>query len=153
MITVEQYKKYNAQMKNDFRFAAGCYSDDKKAKCVIPLDVENKEILIACIYWNEGGYNWRTGAKDPHRLVLNVQKMTVSGDVYSGSGLGKFFTLKESAGRMMFSEVIKATADFTADRIKAIYQANKLDLDDVYRENGGANGVLEELQRPAVMVN
>lgn len=153
MITVEQYKKYNAQMKNDFRFAAGCYSDDKKAKILIPIDPEGKEQLQAVIYWQEGGYNWRNNSRGNNKLVLNIQKFTEDGGVYVGHGLGKYFTLKESAGRMMFSEVIKATADFTADRIRAIYQANKLDLDNVYRENGGANGVFEELQRPAVMVD
>lgn len=153
MITVEQYKKYNAQMKNGFRFATGCYSDDKKAKFWIPLDTEGKEQLQAVIYWQEGCYNWRDNSKSANKLVLNIQKFTAEGGVYVGHGLGKYFTLKKSAGRMMFSEVIKATADFTADRIKAIYHANKLDLDDVYRKNGGANGVFEELQRPAVMVD
>ncbi len=152
MLTLDQIKKYNSQMKNGFCFAAGCYAGSKKSKCVVPLDPDNNNILIANIYWQEGGYNWRTGNKDPHRLYLNIQKMAFEGNCYCGHGLGKFFTLKETSGRMMFSEVIKATADFSTDRIKAIYQANKLDLDNVYRENGGANGVFEELARPAVMV-
>ena len=152
MLTLDQVKKYNSQMKNNFRFAAGCYADDKKAKCVVPLDPERENILIAYIYWQKGGYNWRKNCDDPNKLILNIQKFTRSGECYTGHGLGKFFTLKDTTGRMMFSEVIKATADFSTDRIKAIYQANKLDLDNVYRENGGANGIFEELARLAVMV-
>ena len=152
MLTIEKVKKYDEQMKNGFKFRRGCYSDEKKAEVWIPLDPEEKETLQACLYWQEGGYNWRTGNKDPHRLMLHVQKMTASGAMYVSHGLGKFFPLKETAGRMMFSDVIKATADFTPERIKSIYLANKLDLDDVYRKNGGASGIFEELARPAVMV-
>lgn len=138
-ITWGTVETYNQQMKNGFLFdtSAWVYHQEKVATLIIPLDGPN--YLKASLMYSE---RYQQKQRIMQMLLhISYWKREETGTSTSW-GVGRYFQLWQ-VKRRNFSEIIKKTAEFNADRILALYKLNQEQLKNPYA-NGGC--LLDELE-------
>lgn len=138
-ITWGTVETYNQQMKNGFLFdiSAWVYHQEKVATLIIPLDGPN--YLKASLMYSE---RYQQKQRIMQMLLhISYWKREETGTSTSW-GVGRYFQLGQ-VKRRNFSEIIKKTAEFNADRILALYKLNQEQLKNPYA-NGGC--LLDELE-------
>jgi hypothetical protein len=120
-ITVEQWKKKQAQLNNGWKYSLDCYSKDQVKK-EIPL--ENGEKLVCTLYFTEEFDKsvWRyTGF---NLIKINISLYRPCGDVWTSSGLGKTYQAEEKFAKKLFKYLVMQSEKTTDDFIRETAKAN-----------------------------
>lgn len=114
-ITVEQWKKKQAQLNNGWIYSLDCYGKDQVKK-EIPL--ENGEKLVCTLYfteefdksvWKYTGFNL---------IKINISLWRPCGDVWTSSGLGKTYQAEEKFTKKLFKYLATQSEKITDNFIK-----------------------------------
>ena len=133
-LTMEQVKKYNEKIGNEFKFDSKFYLFHQEKTCKKLIDMGNNKVLEAKIMYTDDiekitneynvTYNKYTGKKQP-TLHLSLWYVDENG-TGSSHGLGQWINIGELKNKSMFNYLQKLTYDIDENFILSCYNKNKL---------------------------
>lgn len=124
-ITIEQWKKKQAQAPNGWKYSVDCYSKDELKRTI---DTAENEKIQCTIYFTEE-FDRNTFKYTGFNLIkINISLWRQSGEMWQSSGLGKTYTASEKFTRKAYKYLIEQAVKVSDDLILSLARENKAQL-------------------------